>query len=126
MRRPGAEHDNSFEGELAWFGRCIAPFAGHYSEKAPLAVALEPGAVVDFELCDVDDKIRDYAEQALARHSTVYLDLPDRAYMLQGRVFQIRALFIWQCKEGNRFCAVLIPTVMMIDRCEPSRAFRWR
>ena len=27
--------------------------------------------------------------------------------MLQGRVFQIRALFIWQCKEGNRFCAVL-------------------
>ena len=107
MKRPGAQHDGSLHGELAWFGERIAPFAGHFSQKPPLAATLDPHAVFDFGEADVDEEIRIYAQQALALHSTIYLDIPDRTYMLRGGVFQIRALFIWQCREGNRFCAVL-------------------
>lgn len=107
MKRPGAERDNSGYGELYWFGERIAPFVGHFSQKPPLAIALEPGAVFDLHETIVDEEIRGYAQQALARHSTVYLDIPDRAYMMRGGVFQVRALFIWQRTEGNRFCAIL-------------------
>lgn len=107
MRRPGAELDDSFRGEIAWFGRCIAPFGGHFSEKPPLAIVLEHGALEGVNLREVGDDVRNRAKEVLTKHSTVYLDLPDLTHMLRPGVLQLRALFAWQSEQGNRFCAVL-------------------
>lgn len=107
MKKPGAAYDDTLHGERFWFLERIAPFAGHFSEKPALAAQLEPHAVFDFRDAGVDENVRSYAQQVLARHSIVHLDIPDRTYLLRGGVFQLRALFIWQCREGNRFCAIL-------------------
>jgi hypothetical protein len=107
MMLPGMDREGTDWEDQAWFAKAIAPFAGFSPEKLPLAATLEPDAVFDFRQVEVDDGIRDYAQQAVARHGIVYLDIPERTYMLRGGVFQVRALFIWQGPKGYHFCAIL-------------------
>jgi hypothetical protein len=99
------DSDVSDRGEMAWFTRFIAPFAGYSSEKPPLAISLDMG--VDLRLTEGSEKIRQLAKNIVAEHSTVYIDIPEGEYVLPGRVLQVRALFVRRFPEGNRFCAVL-------------------
>lgn len=83
----------------------MAPFGDVSFNKPPLAVAVTDAPHPEIFVHDND--VVKQAKEVINAHSSIYLDLADRVFMMPGGVFQVRALFITRCDKFVKFNAIL-------------------
>lgn len=105
LRRTDPRLLHSFDSNHLFLVDQLAPFGGAAFDKPPLAIAVTDAPYRDVFAYDPD--IKERAEEVINAHSSVYLDLADRVFMMPGGVFQVRALFIIGADEPVQFSAII-------------------
>ncbi|WP_139975168.1 hypothetical protein [Ochrobactrum sp. CGA5] len=105
IRNPHSSVHPSINQDYLFLIDKMAPFGNVSFNKPPLAVAVTDAPHP--EIFAHDNDVVEHAKEVINAHSSVYLDLADRVFMMPGGVFQVRALFITGFDKLAKFNAIL-------------------